>query len=147
MRRASRRRAARSTRATRRVAPLLDVPAGRRPTAIIAQSDLLAVGVLRAAEELGIARARRAQRASASTASGSTASTAHVLDDARAARDREGAGGGGARCARRSPAQTPAAGAAARRELRIGIDDRARPPRLNILNIHKFVKEAYARRS
>lgn len=34
---------------------LLDVPAAERPTAIIAQSDLLAVGVLRAAEELGIA--------------------------------------------------------------------------------------------
>jgi DNA-binding LacI/PurR family transcriptional regulator len=31
------------------------VPAGQRPTAIIAQSDLLAVGVIRAAEELGIA--------------------------------------------------------------------------------------------
>jgi DNA-binding LacI/PurR family transcriptional regulator len=34
---------------------LLDVPPGRRPTAIIAQSDLLALGVLYAAEELGIA--------------------------------------------------------------------------------------------
>ncbi|CAN5511534.1 substrate-binding domain-containing protein [soil metagenome] len=34
---------------------LLDLPAGRRPTAIIAQSDLLAVGVLRVADELGIA--------------------------------------------------------------------------------------------
>jgi DNA-binding LacI/PurR family transcriptional regulator len=34
---------------------LLDVPAAERPTAIIAQSDLLAVGVLRAAEELGVA--------------------------------------------------------------------------------------------
>lgn len=33
---------------------LLDVPARDRPTAIIAQSDLLAVGVLRAAEELGL---------------------------------------------------------------------------------------------
>ena len=33
---------------------LLDVPAAERPTAIIAQSDLLAVGVIRAAEELGI---------------------------------------------------------------------------------------------
>lgn len=33
---------------------LLDVPAAERPTAIIAQSDLLAVGVLRAAEELGL---------------------------------------------------------------------------------------------
>lgn len=33
---------------------LLDVPADERPTAIIAQSDLLAVGVLHAAEELGI---------------------------------------------------------------------------------------------
>jgi DNA-binding LacI/PurR family transcriptional regulator len=34
---------------------LLDVPAADRPTAIAAQSDLLAVGVLRAADELGIA--------------------------------------------------------------------------------------------
>ncbi|AXH34410.1 LacI family transcriptional regulator [Humibacter sp. BT305] len=34
---------------------LLDVPADRRPTAIMAQSDLLAVGVLQAADELGIA--------------------------------------------------------------------------------------------
>jgi DNA-binding LacI/PurR family transcriptional regulator len=33
---------------------LLDVPAAQRPTAIVAQSDLLAVGVLRAADELGI---------------------------------------------------------------------------------------------
>jgi DNA-binding LacI/PurR family transcriptional regulator len=33
---------------------LLDAPASRRPTAIIAQSDLLAVGVLAAAEELGL---------------------------------------------------------------------------------------------
>lgn len=33
---------------------LLDVPAGERPTAIMAQSDLLAVGVLRAAEERGL---------------------------------------------------------------------------------------------
>lgn len=34
---------------------LLDVPGAERPTAIIAQSDLLAAGVIRAAEELGIA--------------------------------------------------------------------------------------------
>jgi DNA-binding LacI/PurR family transcriptional regulator len=34
---------------------LLDTPRGQRPTAIIAQSDLLALGVLYAAEELGIA--------------------------------------------------------------------------------------------
>jgi DNA-binding LacI/PurR family transcriptional regulator len=34
---------------------LLDVPPDRRPTGIIAQSDLLAAGVLAAAEELGIA--------------------------------------------------------------------------------------------
>ncbi|WP_022882420.1 LacI family DNA-binding transcriptional regulator [Gryllotalpicola ginsengisoli] len=34
---------------------LLAVPASDRPTAIIAQSDLLAAGVIRAAEELGIA--------------------------------------------------------------------------------------------
>ena len=33
---------------------LLDVPAATRPTAIVAQSDLLALGVLRAAEELGL---------------------------------------------------------------------------------------------
>jgi DNA-binding LacI/PurR family transcriptional regulator len=33
---------------------LLDVPAGERPTAVIAQSDLLAVGVIRAAEELAL---------------------------------------------------------------------------------------------
>ncbi len=33
---------------------LLDVPPGERPTAVIAQSDLLAAGVIRAAEELGI---------------------------------------------------------------------------------------------
>ncbi len=33
---------------------LLDVPADARPTAIIAQSDLLAAGVIRAAEEVGI---------------------------------------------------------------------------------------------
>jgi DNA-binding LacI/PurR family transcriptional regulator len=33
---------------------LLDVPVAERPTAIVAQSDLLAVGVIRAAEELGI---------------------------------------------------------------------------------------------
>ena len=33
---------------------LLEPPAGQRPTAIIAQSDLLAVGVIAAAEELGI---------------------------------------------------------------------------------------------
>jgi DNA-binding LacI/PurR family transcriptional regulator len=34
---------------------LLDVPAADRPTAILAQSDLLAAGVLAAAEELGLA--------------------------------------------------------------------------------------------
>lgn len=34
---------------------LLDLPAAERPTAIVAQSDLLAVGVLRVADELGIA--------------------------------------------------------------------------------------------
>ncbi|SDP15796.1 DNA-binding transcriptional regulator, LacI/PurR family [Pedococcus dokdonensis] len=33
---------------------LLDVPADRRPTAVVAQSDLLAMGVVRAAEELGL---------------------------------------------------------------------------------------------
>ena len=33
---------------------LLDVPADRRPTAIIAQSDVLAAGVLQAAAELGL---------------------------------------------------------------------------------------------
>lgn len=33
---------------------LLDVPAGRRPTALIAQSDVLAAGVLQAAAELGL---------------------------------------------------------------------------------------------
>jgi DNA-binding LacI/PurR family transcriptional regulator len=33
---------------------LLDVPADRRPTAIIAQSDVLAAGVLEAAAELGV---------------------------------------------------------------------------------------------
>ena len=33
---------------------LLDVPAAERPTAVIAQSDLLAAGVIRAAEELGL---------------------------------------------------------------------------------------------
>ncbi|HEX4251959.1 MAG TPA: LacI family DNA-binding transcriptional regulator [Pseudonocardia sp.] len=33
---------------------LLDVPADRRPTAVLAQSDLLAAGVLRAAAELGL---------------------------------------------------------------------------------------------
>jgi DNA-binding LacI/PurR family transcriptional regulator len=33
---------------------LLDGPPSRRPTAVIAQSDLLAVGVLRAADELGL---------------------------------------------------------------------------------------------
>ena len=33
---------------------LLDVPADRRPTAILAQSDLLAAGVLAAADELGL---------------------------------------------------------------------------------------------
>ncbi|RLP72679.1 LacI family transcriptional regulator [Mycetocola tolaasinivorans] len=33
---------------------LLDVPAAERPTAIIAQSDLIAVGVITAAEELGL---------------------------------------------------------------------------------------------
>ena len=33
---------------------LLDVPAARRPTAVLAQSDLLAAGVLRAAAELGL---------------------------------------------------------------------------------------------
>lgn len=33
---------------------LLDVPAGRRPTAVIAQSDVLAAGVLQAAAELGL---------------------------------------------------------------------------------------------
>jgi DNA-binding LacI/PurR family transcriptional regulator len=32
----------------------LDLPATERPTAVVAQSDLLAVGILRAAEELGI---------------------------------------------------------------------------------------------
>ena len=34
---------------------LLDVPAPERPTAIVAQSDLLAVGAIRAAEQLGLA--------------------------------------------------------------------------------------------
>jgi DNA-binding LacI/PurR family transcriptional regulator len=34
---------------------LLDVPASQRPTAIIAQADLLAVGVIQAIEELGLA--------------------------------------------------------------------------------------------
>ena len=33
---------------------LLDLPAAHRPTAIVAQSDLLAMGVVRAAEELGL---------------------------------------------------------------------------------------------
>lgn len=33
---------------------LLDVPAGERPTAIVAQSDLLALGAVQAAEELGL---------------------------------------------------------------------------------------------
>jgi DNA-binding LacI/PurR family transcriptional regulator len=33
---------------------LLDIPANRRPTAVPAQSDLLAAGVLRAAERLGL---------------------------------------------------------------------------------------------
>ena len=33
---------------------LLDVPAHRRPTAVVAQSDLLAMGVVRAAEDLGL---------------------------------------------------------------------------------------------
>ena len=33
---------------------LLDVPAGQRPTAIVAQADLLAAGVVRAAESLGL---------------------------------------------------------------------------------------------
>ncbi|WP_187977063.1 LacI family DNA-binding transcriptional regulator [Mycetocola sp. JXN-3] len=33
---------------------LLDVPAAERPTAVIAQSDLIAVGVIAAAEELGL---------------------------------------------------------------------------------------------
>ncbi|MGN6606526.1 MAG: substrate-binding domain-containing protein, partial [Jatrophihabitans sp.] len=33
---------------------LLDVPAGERPTAIVAQSDLLAMGVVRAAADLGL---------------------------------------------------------------------------------------------
>jgi DNA-binding LacI/PurR family transcriptional regulator len=33
---------------------LLDVPAGERPTAVVAQSDILAAGVLRAAETLGL---------------------------------------------------------------------------------------------
>src|SRR5690606_35137734 len=33
---------------------LLDVPEAHRPTAVIAQSDLLAAGVIRAAEELGL---------------------------------------------------------------------------------------------
>lgn len=36
------------------VRALLEAPAGERPTAIVAQSDLLAVGVLRVAEELGL---------------------------------------------------------------------------------------------
>ena len=34
---------------------LLEVPASERPTAVIAQSDLLAAGVIHAADELGIA--------------------------------------------------------------------------------------------
>ena len=34
---------------------LLDVPADERPTAVIAQSDVLAAGILEAAEELGLA--------------------------------------------------------------------------------------------
>jgi len=33
---------------------LLDVPGPRRPTAIVAQSDLLALGAIQAAEELGL---------------------------------------------------------------------------------------------
>jgi DNA-binding LacI/PurR family transcriptional regulator len=33
---------------------LLDVPAEHRPTAIVAQSDLLALGAIRAAEDLGL---------------------------------------------------------------------------------------------
>ena len=33
---------------------LLDAPAARRPTAIVAQSDLLAMGVVRAAQDLGL---------------------------------------------------------------------------------------------
>jgi DNA-binding LacI/PurR family transcriptional regulator len=36
------------------VRPLLDRPPGERPTAVVAQSDLLAMGVLRAAGELGL---------------------------------------------------------------------------------------------
>ena len=33
---------------------LLDVPAARRPTAVVAQADLLAAGAVRAAESLGL---------------------------------------------------------------------------------------------
>jgi DNA-binding LacI/PurR family transcriptional regulator len=36
------------------VRPLLELPAGQRPTAVVAQSDLLALGVIRAAEDLGL---------------------------------------------------------------------------------------------
>jgi DNA-binding LacI/PurR family transcriptional regulator len=36
------------------VRPLLERPASRRPTAVVAQSDLLALGVIRAADELGL---------------------------------------------------------------------------------------------
>jgi DNA-binding LacI/PurR family transcriptional regulator len=37
------------------VRPLLDRPTAERPTAVVAQSDLLALGVVRAADELGLA--------------------------------------------------------------------------------------------
>ena len=46
---------------------LLDVPADVRPTAVIAQSDVLAAGVLQAAERAGAAGARRRQRRRGST--------------------------------------------------------------------------------
>ncbi len=41
---------------------LLDVPADRRPTAVVAQADLLAAGVVRAAEALGPAGAAATSR-------------------------------------------------------------------------------------
>ena len=106
---------------------LLDVPAAERPTAIIAQSDLLAVGVIRAAEELGIRGSAAAERARLRRRPARRHHRARA-HDARAARDRQGPGGG-PRGAHGTRGRSPSGRCGCAASARIG-DDHG-PPRSN----------------
>ena len=76
---------------------LLDVPATQRPTAVVAQADLLAAGVVRAAQALGL---RVPQDLSVTGFDGvDTALARPRAHHGRAARRRQGAGDGPARAA------------------------------------------------